>query len=130
MYDLLDRHGSTVKRGMEWFLTKVLMKRPPDEARDIWERASPVSRVTSDAPPMFVVHGTYDSLVFIDDAHELVAELRATSRNTVVYAEIPGAQHAFDTFHSVRADATVNAIGRFLAYVYSAHIAAAREQAS
>ena len=29
-------------------------------------------------------------------------------------------------FHSVRADAAVDAIGRFLAYVYSAHIAAAR----
>ena len=130
VYDVLDRHDSRVKRGMEWFLTKVLMKRSPDEDREMWDRASPVSRITPDAPPMFVIHGTYDSLVFIDDAHELVAELRAVSRNPVVYAEIPGAQHAFDTFHSVRADATVNAIGRFLAYVYSAHIAAARERAS
>jgi dipeptidyl aminopeptidase/acylaminoacyl peptidase len=76
---------------------------------------------------MFVIHGTYDSLVFIDEARELVRELRAVARTPVVYAEVPGAQHAFDTFHSVRADATVNAIGRFLAFVYSAHIAAARQ---
>jgi acetyl esterase/lipase len=75
---------------------------------------------------MFVIHGTYDSLVFIDDAHALVQELRAVAHNPVVYAEVPGAQHAFDLFHSVRADATVNAIGRFLAFIYSAHIAAAR----
>jgi acetyl esterase/lipase len=126
VYDLLDRHGSRVKQGMEWFLTRVLLKRPPSEAREMWDRASPVSRVTADSPPMFVIHGTYDSLVFIDDARELVRKLRAVARNPVVYAEVPGAQHAFDTFHSVRADATVNAIGRFLAFVYSAHIAAAR----
>jgi acetyl esterase/lipase len=126
VYDLLDRNGSRVKKGMEWFLTRVLLKRPPSEAREMWDRASPVSRVTADSPPMFVIHGTYDSLVFIEDARELVRELRAVARNPVVYAEVPGAQHAFDTFHSVRADATVNAIGRFLAFVYSAHIAAAR----
>jgi acetyl esterase/lipase len=126
VYDLLDRRGTMVKKGMEWFLTRVLMKRPPSEAREMWERASPVSRVTAESPPMFVIHGTYDSLVFIDDAHALVHELRAVARNPVVYAEVPGAQHAFDIFHSVRADATVNAIGRFLAFIYSAHIAAAR----
>lgn len=126
VYDLLDRNGSRVKQGMEWFLTRVLMKRPPAEARDMWERASPVTRVSPDSPPMFVIHGTYDSLVFIDDARVLVHELRKIARNPVVYAEVPGAQHAFDVFHSVRADATVNAVGRFLAFVYSAHIAAAR----
>ncbi len=126
VYDLLDRHGSKVKQGMEWFLTRVLMKKPPSEARDMWERASPVRRVRETSPPMFVIHGTYDSLVFIDDAHELVRELREVTRQPVVYAEVPGAQHAFDTFHSLRADATVNAIARFLAFVYSAHIAAAR----
>jgi acetyl esterase/lipase len=126
VYDLLDREGSRVKRGMEWFLTRVMMKRSPSEAREMWDRASPVSRVTADSPAMFVIHGTYDSLVFIDDARELVGKLRAVSRQPLVYAEVPGAQHAFDIFHSVRADATVNAIGRFLAFVYSAHIAAAR----
>ncbi|MBV8951935.1 MAG: alpha/beta hydrolase [Actinobacteria bacterium] len=126
VYDLLDRNGSKVKQGMEWFLTRVLMKRPPAEAREMWDRASPVCRVNPDSPPMFVIHGTYDSLVFIDDAHVLVEKLRSVSKAAVVYAEVPGAQHAFDVFHSVRADATVNAIGRFLAFVYSAHIAAAR----
>ncbi len=126
VYDLLDRSGSRVKQGMEWFLTRALMKRPPSEAREMWEQASPVTRVTAGSPPMFIVHGTYDSLVFIDDARVLVQRLREVARNPVVYAEVPGAQHAFDVFHSVRADATVNAIGRFLAFVYSAHIAAAR----
>src|SRR5207237_6920746 len=79
VYDLLDRHGSKVKQGMEWFLTRVLMKKPPSEARDMWERASPVRRVSETGPPMFVIHGTYDSLVFVYDAHELVRALRAVT---------------------------------------------------
>jgi acetyl esterase/lipase len=126
VYDLVDRHGSRVKRGMEMFLRRVLMKTSPVDDRETWDRASPVCRVHPGAPPFFVVHGTYDSLVFIDDAHALVGELRAVGARPLVYAEVPGAQHAFDMFHSVRADAAVDAIGRFLAYVYSAHIAAAR----
>jgi hypothetical protein len=35
----------------------------------------------------------------------------------VVYAELPGAQHAFDLFHSVRFDAVVNAVEAFAAWV-------------
>ena len=37
----------------------------------------------------------------------------------VVYAELPGAQHAFDIFPSVRTHATVHAVERFLAVVRS-----------
>jgi acetyl esterase/lipase len=126
VYDLVNRHGSRVKQGMEWFLRRVLMKSSPVDDRETWDRASPVCRVRAGAPPFMVVHGTYDSLVFIDDAHALVGALERVADRPLVYAEVPGAQHAFDMFHSVRADAAVDAIGRFLAYVYSAHIAAAR----
>jgi hypothetical protein len=38
-----------------------------------------------------------------------------------VYAEVPGAQHAFDVLPSVRVHATVNAVERFLAVVRSEH---------
>jgi hypothetical protein len=36
------------------------------------------------------------------------------SRNPVVYAELPGAQHAWDVFRSVRAIESVHAVTRFL----------------
>jgi hypothetical protein len=39
----------------------------------------------------------------------------------VVYAELPGAQHAFEIFPSVRTHHTVHAVERFLAVVRSEH---------
>jgi hypothetical protein len=36
----------------------------------------------------------------------------------VAYAEFPGAQHAFDIFSSIRANASAEAVERFLGVVY------------
>jgi len=46
-------------------------------------------------------------------ARALVGRLRATSSRPVVYAELPGAQHAFDLFHSLRYEAVVDAVEAF-----------------
>jgi hypothetical protein len=37
----------------------------------------------------------------------------------VVYAELPGAQHAFDVVHSIRFEAVVDGIEAFAAWVRS-----------
>jgi acetyl esterase/lipase len=80
---------------------------------------SPSARlsVTTSAPPCFVAHGDRDSLVLVEDARSFVEQLRATSRNPVVYAELPGAQHGFDLFRSRRFDSVVDAIEAFAADV-------------
>jgi acetyl esterase/lipase len=41
------------------------------------------------------------------------------SSNPVVYAELPGGQHAFDLFHSPRFEAVVDGIEAFAAWVRS-----------
>jgi len=51
-----------------------------------------------------------------------VAALRRVSRHPVVYAELPGAQHAFDVFHSTRSAYAVEAVTRFVESVYAAHV--------
>jgi acetyl esterase/lipase len=68
---------------------------------------------TTNAPPCFVAHGDRDSLVIVEDAHAFVAQLRATSSNPVVYAELPGAQHGFDLYRSRRFDTVIDAIEAF-----------------
>jgi acetyl esterase/lipase len=68
---------------------------------------------TTNAPPCFVAHGDRDSLVIVEDARAFVAQLRATSSNPVVYAELPGAQHGFDLFRSRRFDTVIDAIEAF-----------------
>jgi acetyl esterase/lipase len=71
----------------------------------------------TNAPPCLVVHGDRDSLVIVDDARAFVEQLRATTSNPVVYAELPGAQHGFDLFRSRRFDTVVDAIEAFAAKV-------------
>ncbi len=81
-----------------------------------------VSRHVQVAPrstPFFVLHGTNDSLVPVEPARTFVEELRSASRQPVVYAELPDAQHAFEIFPSVRAHAAAHAVERFLAVVRS-----------
>jgi acetyl esterase/lipase len=80
----------------------------------------PTSRLpyaTTNAPPCFVAHGDQDSLVIVEDARGFVEQLRATSSNPVVYAELPGAQHGFDLIRSRRFDTVVDAIEAFAACV-------------
>lgn len=79
----------------------------------------PLSRVNAGAPPFFVVHGDHDTLVPVATARDFVEALRDVSHQPVVYAELPGGQHGFDTFHSVRCDNVVNGIESFAAWVRS-----------
>jgi acetyl esterase/lipase len=86
------------------------------DAPDVYEAASPILRITPDAPDFFVIHGELDSLVAVDQARLFVAALRRTSEQSVVYAELPGAQHAFDVFHSIRSAHAVRAVDRYLTW--------------
>jgi acetyl esterase/lipase len=78
----------------------------------------------ADAPPCFVAHGDRDTLVTVEDARGFVEQLRATSSNPVVYAELPGAQHGFDLFRSRRFETVVDAIEAFAAHTRSRRRAA------
>ncbi|WP_218618127.1 alpha/beta hydrolase family protein [Cryptosporangium aurantiacum] len=100
------------------------MKQTFAEAPEIFREASPQSAIRPDAPPMFLLHGTNDSLVPVESARRFAEDLRATSTSTVAYAEFPGAQHAFELFSSVRAHACAEAVERFLGVVYGRHRAA------
>jgi acetyl esterase/lipase len=96
------------------FLARWVMKTSYADSPDVYEAASPVLRVTPDAPDFFVIHGAVDTLVGVDQARQLVARLRETSKRTVVYVELPGTQHAFDVFPSIRSQHVVRAIDRYL----------------
>jgi acetyl esterase/lipase len=126
-YDFLQHNGVDITRaGKPGFVETKVMKCCPREARRAWERASPIRWVHADAPPFFVIHGAHDSLVWAEGARDFVAALRRASRQPVAYAELPGAQHAFDIFNSPRCLHTVQAVARFLAWARAARPPAAR----
>ena len=118
VYDFTNRYG-TGRADMEDFLARRVFKSGLANNRDLWEQASTISHVGPHAPPFFVLHGTNDSLVPFEQARTFVDELRKESSQPVVYAELPGAQHAFEIFPSVRTHATVHAVERFLAVIRS-----------
>jgi acetyl esterase/lipase len=120
VYDFTDRDGAS-GRALGPFAARTLFRSTLDDDRERWEQASPLSHVGPQAPPMFVLHGTNDTVVPVGQARSFVGELRASSLQPVVYAELPRAQHAFDVFPSVRAHHTVHAVERFLAVARSAH---------
>jgi acetyl esterase/lipase len=116
VYDWTNRDG-TGFAGMEEFLADHVLKTRLADDRATWEAASPMSWVGPGAPPFMVVHGSNDTLVPVEQARSFVAMLRAESKEPVVYAELPGAQHAFEIFDSHRTLATVRAVHHFLAVV-------------
>ena len=118
VYDFTD--ASTVNTwGRRRMLERLVFKRKFRDAEDLFRQASPHYQIDQDAPPFFVIHGAHDSLAPVGEARRFVAKLREVSRNPVVFAEMPGAQHAFDVFPSIRTAHVVRAVERFADYVYS-----------
>ena len=117
-YGVYDVAGSTGLRSAELmrdrFLGPRVLGRRWSEDPEAFEDASPILQVTADAPDMFVLHGQRDSLVPVEQARLFVDRLRRTSKRSVVYAELPGAQHAFDALPSIRSSHVVRAIDRYL----------------
>lgn len=123
VYDFTNRYGHWPHRGLARILEKQVMKSSLDEARDEYEAASPMSCIHADAPPFLVIHGTHDTLVPVEEARQFVKMLRAVSREPVAYAEIAGAQHAFEIFPSLRADLVLKGVERFLDWSVAHHAA-------
>ncbi len=130
VYDFMDREGFYPHDALQQLLERRVMKVRRADAPDAFRKASPVDRIHPGAPPFFIIHGDLDTLVPVDDARRFAALLRETSRNPVLYAEIPGAQHAFDVFPSVRTLFVIHGIERFVAAVYSDHLRARRAAAA
>jgi acetyl esterase/lipase len=120
VYDWLNRHQDPHDQFIPWIEQKVI-KQSVHDAREVFDQASPIGRVHAGAPPFFVVHGANDSLVKTEQARAFAEALRKTSQEPVVYAELPAAQHAFDTIRSPRAVHTAHAIERFLGVAYGEH---------
>ncbi|WP_082599443.1 alpha/beta hydrolase [Nocardioides sp. Root151] len=117
-YGVYDFAGATGLKSMilmrdRFLAPRILQKRWKDDP-EAFEAASPILQIRPDAPDFFVLHGTNDTLVPVEQARLFVARLREVADNSVVYAELPFAQHAYDIFKSVRAGHVVKAIDRYL----------------
>ncbi len=127
VYDLAGITGERAALAMrDYFLgPRVFRKDPRTHLRE-FINASPLAHISADAPDFFVLHGTNDSLVHIDQARTFVEALKAESAATVTYAEFPGAQHAFEIFGSIRSHHVIRAVQRWLQHHRARHLAQQR----
>jgi acetyl esterase/lipase len=119
IYDLRALLDGAPRRFASFLERNVMGARRADDP-DAYARASPVHWIREDAPPFLVVHGDLDTLVPVAQARSFVERLRRTSAAPVLYAEMKGAQHAFDIFPSYRAARVIEGAERFLTSVHRA----------
>ncbi len=123
-YDWHDR--STPERdGFVDFLENIVVQRSYARHRDVYLDASPIARISDSAPPFYVVHGGSDFVIPVAQARTFVGELRATSRKTVGYLELPGAQHGFDLIDGSCTGPACTSIRLFLSEIHRRRMLAA-----
>ena len=122
VYDFADRGDHFRHGGFRRLLEMVIMKRRFATAPEEYDKASPIYRVGNHAPPFFMLHGDRDSLAPVAGARHFRARLAEQSEHPVVYAELAGAQHAFEIFPSVRSTNAIFGVERFCAHAYSLHL--------
>lgn len=114
VYDMFGEDNDPYTIGLrDDMLSKRIFPLDPPATLDDYRAASPVHQVHPDAPDFFVLHGENDTLVSVRQARNFVAKLRSESNASVTYAELPGAQHAFEVFGSIRSDHAIRAAVRW-----------------
>ncbi|SFA82856.1 Acetyl esterase/lipase [Collimonas sp. OK607] len=116
-YDLMGQTATDLTFAR--FLADKVMQATRESAPDQWQTMDPASQINADAPPFMVLHGSHDSLIPVEEVRWFVQKLRKVSAQEVLYAEVPGAQHAWDVPRSLRCNLTVGPVQRFLEYRYA-----------
>ena len=119
VYDFCNRVGIRQGTGIDDYVMKRVMKSTPEDDPEAFDLASSVCWVDGEVPPLFIIHGSHDTLVWVEEARRFVAELSAVSSTSLVYAELYGAQHAFETVHSPRTSHYLNAAAWWLEWAYA-----------
>lgn len=116
--DFDDRQGFRGRlASYEQFLRVTVMPGSTKEYPDLYAAMSPIEHVNADAPPFLIIQGHLDVLVWREETRVFAETLREVSCQPVVYWEVPGAQHAFDTFNSWRSAAAIDVVERFVGWV-------------
>ena len=69
----------------------------PEENEERYRSASAIELVTPEAPPTLLIHGTRDSLVWVEQSRRLASRMKEAGA-TVKFVELPWATHACDYF--------------------------------
>ncbi|WP_332644973.1 alpha/beta hydrolase [Aeromicrobium sp.] len=117
-YGVYDLAGITEERAAvemrDSFLGPRVFGKDPKTHLEDFVQASPLSHVTSHTPDFFIIHGANDTVVSVTQARAFVKALKDKTDASITYAELPGTQHAFEVFSSIRSQHTIAAVSRWL----------------
>lgn len=117
-YGVYDLAGITEERAAvemrDSFLGPRVFGKDPKTDLEDFVRASPLSHVAAHTPDFFVIHGANDTVVSVKQARSFVKALKEKTDASITYAELPGTQHAFEVFSSIRSQHTIAAVSRWL----------------
>ncbi len=111
--DFTDRFEVARSPDLRGFLVDNVMPCGYEQDPGLWDEASPIARVHPDMPPLFVVHGTHDTVIPVQEAEHFVREARLVARAPVAFAPLYGAQHGYDMANSRWTHPTAEAILAF-----------------
>ena len=116
--DLTNRHGIRQQARMDGFISQKDHPADPRAAPEVFEDGSPISwihreGVAESAPPFFIVQGTHDSLVWVEEVRRLLLNLHPRPACPWCMQNATG-QHAFEIFHSPRTSHFLNAASAWL----------------
>jgi acetyl esterase/lipase len=129
VFDLTGGKDHWPHRSLDRAVERLVLKVKREDDPEAFRRASPLHRVHPGAPPFLVIHGTADSLVPIEESRVFHRALAAATEGAAALAEIPGAQHAFELFPSLRSEPLRDAVERFLDRIWTQHRRRAEEAA-
>jgi acetyl esterase/lipase len=118
VYDVVDPDEEQIG-ALRDHVERVVFKQTIEEAPELYELVSPMTHVHRKAVPFFVIHGDGDTLVPVSESRRFVERLRSVSEHVVLYAEMPGGEHALDQLPTGRAVPVIRAAERFLAATYA-----------
>jgi dipeptidyl aminopeptidase/acylaminoacyl peptidase len=121
VFDFTAGQGHWPHGGLHETVERVVMKLGREDNPEAFRRASPLHRIHPGAPPFLLIHGTADSLVPVDESRVFHRVLAEATGGRAALAEIPGAQHAFELFASLRSEHVRLAVERFLDQLWSQH---------
>ncbi|MAV76273.1 MAG: hypothetical protein CL691_06600 [Cellvibrionales bacterium] len=92
----------------------------------VFESANAIASInkqtdSSSIPDCAIIHGDCDSLIAIDESTLFAEKLQQVSENKVIYSGIPGAQHAYNMFRSIRSELVLNELVRLACYFEKKH---------
>lgn len=120
IYGVLDMTGDRATwrnhdKGLRVLLEQSVMGEKIAHHPELFELASPLHRISSDAPPFLLLQGTSDTLVDFNVARTFADRYRSIKGPgaPLWHVELPMTQHAYDLSHSPRTTATTRAAVTF-----------------